>query len=314
MKRIPFLIISIIFSLTGRTQNVPDSVSIQTDSLKKDSLIIIADSSVKERPKTSQMEMGLSYQSNDVYLGRKDSSVLPYVIPEFTYYHKSGLYASASLNYLKNSTISRVDLVTLEAGYTFKKGQYDGQLSFSKYFYNSQSTSVTSEISSSLAYQNGFDLGFIKPTFTATLNFGNKTDFATVLGLEHKFYLFDDQLDFTPTFAMSASTQNYYSDYFKKRRYTVKRGSKAGQTAIANITGTIPNASQFKILDYESTIPVNYSTGKWVFSFTPVYSIPVNPATVDIQTVKANGVITNTTRVEKISNTFYWTLECSILF
>src|SRR5579863_10583979 len=49
--------------------------------------------------KKSHFETSFNYQSNDVYLGRKDSSVLPYFIPEFSYYHKSGIFVSASLYY-----------------------------------------------------------------------------------------------------------------------------------------------------------------------------------------------------------------------
>lgn len=314
VKWIPALALGILFSFTGRAQTTADSVTLQTDSLEKDNVVISTDSLETPKPKTSHLEVGMSYQSNDVYLGRKDSSVLPYYIPELTYFHKSGLYATASLNYLKNSTASRVDLVTLEGGYIFSAGSYDGQLSFSKYFYNSQSTSVTSEISSSIAYQSGLDLGFVKPTFTATLNFGSKADFAGLFGLEHTFYFFSSRMDITPTFAMAGSTQNYYSDYYKKRRYTIKRGSKAGQSAIADISGTVVNASQFKILDYEPTLPINYRIGKCVINFTPTYSVPVNPATIDIQTTKPSGVVTDTSRIEKISNTFYWTLGFSFLF
>ena len=314
VKRVPAFCLGILFSLNGRTQAITDSLTGSSDSLKKDSLVILTDSLVPQKPKTSHWELGMSYQSNDVYLGRKDSSVLPYYIPEVTYFHKSGLYATASLNYLKNSIASRVDLVTLEGGYIFTAGSYEGQLSFSKYFYNSQSTSVTSEISSSIAYQSGLDLGFIKPTFTATVNFGNKADFAALLGLEHTFYLLAEHLDISPSFAIAASTQNYYSDYYKKRRYTIKRGSKAGQTAIAKISGTVLNASQFKMLDYEPTLPINYRIGKWVINFTPTYSIPVNPATIDVQSTKSNGTVTDYARIEKISNTFYWTLGCSCLF
>src|SRR6516164_3753823 len=95
-----------------------------------------------EPPKT-HLDAEFKYLSNQVYLGRRDSAALPYYIPTISYFHKSGLYASASLNYLKNSAVSRIDLVTLEAGYDFTKGKYEGKLSFTEFFYNSQSTSVT---------------------------------------------------------------------------------------------------------------------------------------------------------------------------
>jgi hypothetical protein len=297
-----------------------DSDTLQTDSnsesLQKDSLIVVPDSSLHHRisPKISQLEAGMSYQSNDVYLGRKDSTVLPYYIPALTYYHKSGLYATASLNYLKNSTASRIDLVTLEGGYIFSTGNYDGQIIASKYFYNSQSTAVTSEIKASLAYQNSYDAGFIKVTFTGTLNVGNKLDFAATPGIEHTFYLLDDKFDFTPTFALSGSTQNYYNDYYKKRRYTVTRKGKPVQTGIASITGTVLNASAFKILAYEPTMPINYKIGKCTINFSPTYSIPVNAANIAVQSVRDDGTIINRTRTEKIENTFWWTLGVSFLF
>ena len=264
--------------------------------------------------KKSHFETSFNYQSNDVYLGRKDSSVLPYFIPEFSYYHKSGIFVSASLYYLKNQTISRIDLVTIDAGYLFTAGHYEGQFTFSKYFYNSQSTSVTAALSASAEYQNSYDLGFIKTTFTGTLNIGKKLDFAGEFGLEHRFSLIDDKLEVTPTFNVAASTQNFYSDYYKSRRYTIKRKGVAGQTALENISGTVLNASSFKILAYESSIPIEYNIGECAISFIPAYSMPVNPALINIQTTKANGAVVNRTRAEQLENTFFWTLGISFLF
>jgi hypothetical protein len=306
----------ICFMGSSFAQTISDSVINKTDSSQNETLVLITDSALDQTipPRRSHFEAGMSFQSNDVYLGRKDSTVLPYYIPEFTYYHKSGLYVSASLYYLKNATASRIDLVTLEAGYKFNSGKYDGQFTASKYFYNSQSTSVTSEISASLAYQNSFDLGFIKPTFEGTLNVGSKLDFAALFGIEHTFYFFEDKLDITPTFATNASTQNYYSDYYKKRRYTIKSKKQQAQTGIESISGTVINASTFKILDFEPSLPINYRIGKCTINFTPTYSIPVHPATIAIQTVKQNGTVIDRNRIETIENTFYWTLGATFLF
>jgi len=297
-------------------QTVLDSADIKTDSSQNDSLVIVTDSVLNQTntAKRSHFEAGMSYQSNDVYLGRKDSTVLPYYIPEFTYYHKSGLYMSASVYYLKNATASRIDLFTLEAGYKFNAGKYDGQFTASKYYYNSQSTSVTSEISASIAYQNSFDLGFIKPIFEATLNIGSKLDFAALFGIEHTFYLFEDKLDLTPAFDINASTQNYYSDYYKKRRYTIKSKKQQTQSGIESISGTVIGASTFKILDFEPGLPINYRIGKCTINFSPTYSIPIHPATVAIQTVKQNGTVIDRTKTENIENTFYWTVGLSFLF
>jgi hypothetical protein len=127
----------------------------------------------------------ISYQSNDVYFGRKDSSALPYIIPVLSYYHKSGIYFSAFVNYLSSPNASRVDLVTLEGGYIFHTGNYDGEVNISKFIYNSMSTSVSSEIQASAGYQNGYDFGIIKTFLNLNLDFGAKIDYSASLGLEH---------------------------------------------------------------------------------------------------------------------------------
>ncbi len=314
-RLLPF-VVAILWLQDGRSQNVSDSLVNVKDSGEIQSVISLKDS-VPDRkglPASSHFEAGMSYQSNDVYLGRKDSTILPYFIPSFSYYNKTGLYASVSINYLKNTTASRIDLVTVEGGYIFTAGQYDGLFTASKYFYNSQSTSVTSEISASMAYENGFDFGFIKTTFTGTLNIGSKLDFAGLFGLEHTFYLLDDKMDVTPTLSASASTQNYYNDYYKKRKYTIKQKGQPVQTGIAAVTGTVLNASTFKLLDYEPSLPINYKIGKCTINFTPTYAIPVHPATVQIQTVREDGTVINRTKMESIENSFYWTLGFNFNF
>jgi len=308
-----FIILLIGFPGTMLGQSVHDSSWRLPDSNIQAPLIMTIDTSAKDEEDVhrSHLEAGFSYQNNDVYLGRKDSSVLPYYIPQFTYYHKSGLFASASFSYLKNTTTSRIDLITIDAGYVFRAGNYDGQVTASKYFYNAQSTSVRSEISASLEYENGIDFGFLRAFATGTVNFGSKTDIVGLFGIEHSFYLAGGKMDITPAFAMSGSTQNFYSDYYKKRRFNGKK--QKIQTGILSISGNVLNASEFKILDYEPTIPINYRFGKCTISFSPTYSIPVHPATIAIQTTLNDGAVLNKTKTEKIENSFYWTLGFSVL-
>src|SRR5580700_10863694 len=133
MKIVRLLAISTIaFTLSTQyisAQSVKDSTQkkrVSSVIIRQDSIMVDKDD-LKEITKT-HIETGMNYQSNDVYLGRKDSSVLPYYIPFLSYFHKSGLYFSAGLNFLKNTEASRVDLVTLEAGYVFSSGNYDGQV------------------------------------------------------------------------------------------------------------------------------------------------------------------------------------------
>jgi len=264
--------------------------------------------STTETKKKSYLSIGLSYLNDNVYLGRKDSAKIPYITPDIAYYFKSGFYIEGSLSYVNSSSQNRIDAVTFSGGYAFTAGNYSGDATASKFFYSSQSTSVKSEVKSSLAYYNSYNFGFITPTVTATLNFGTKTDIAGQFGLEHSFSALKDKLVITPTLAANASTQNYYSNYYKKRKYTIKRKGKAPVPGIANVSGIVENASTFKLLDYEISLPLEYETGKFTFSFTPVYAIPVHPSVVQITTVKENGNSTTRTATEKIANTFFGTI------
>jgi len=274
-------------------------------AVAQDSASVVQDSS--KDVKRSYFKASISYQSDNVYLGRKDTSALPYFIPMMTYYHKSGLYFSASAAYLHTSTDRRFDVVTLEGGYDLTVGKYDGEVYLSKYFYNSQSTSVTSGITASLAFENEYDFGFIKPTLTATLDMGKQTDFQGAFGLEHTFELFKDKLEITPSLVANGSTLNFYSSYYKTKHFKKRKGQKT-ITGTVSVTGTVEDASAFKILDYEPGMSVKYFAGRWTINFSPVYAMPVHPAALSIHSVYSTGNITDRMRMEKLENSFFWTL------
>ncbi|HET7003598.1 MAG TPA: hypothetical protein VFI33_19890 [Puia sp.] len=310
MKKAPrivfiiFMFVIIIQSLTA--QNIHDSNQKKSTRVVINShdSVMVNDAGLKEIKK-SHFEGGISYLNNDVYLGRKDSSVLPYFIPVLSYYHKSGLYFSVYLNYLKNSEESRIDLITLEAGYTFNSGNYDGQINVSKFVYNSQSTNVASEIQATVGYQNGFDVGFIKPTLEINLNFGSKIDYLGSFGLQHSYFGLHNKLEFTPTFTINGGTQNYYDSYYKNKRYSNSAKQK-GQSGGTTVIGSVVNPSSFRILDYEASVPFSYTINNLVINFTPTYAVPLNPATININTKQSNGSSSNKTETENLSNSFYW--------
>ena len=131
--------------------------------------------------------------------------------------------------------------------------------------------------------------------------------------LSHTFLLFIDNMDMTPTIAAAGSTLHFY-DYYRQRRYTIKKKNKPNQTGIASVTGSVEQASQFRIMDYEATMPVEYSIGKCTLSFTPTYSIPVNASTIDIHTVRDNGTVLDRTKTEGIGNSFFFTVGASVMF
>jgi hypothetical protein len=281
---------------------------------KQDSMTRSADSTITRRtPKRSYFQAGLSYLSDNVYLGRKDTVKIPYVMPSLAYYHKSGLYAAATLGYAILAGNSHIDMVSLEAGYMFTAGNFDGQLSASKFFYSSQSYSVRSDIDANIVVDAGYDLHFIKPTFEATFNFSSQTDYILTWGLQHTFYAAHDVLDITPTVLVNGGTQNYYNSYYRNRKYS--RTRKNGAIVNGTITATVVDPSAFKTLDYEASLPLNYTLGKFTFNFTPTLAVPVNPAQVTRITKPAGGAATTKlATLEKLNNSFYWQFGMLVKF
>jgi hypothetical protein len=159
-----------------------------------------------------------------------------------------------------------------------------------------------------------FDAGFIRPTFSTTINIGNKLDVAGAAGLERTFTLLQGNGEITPSFLVNPSTQNYYNDYYKTRRYNPKRKTTLPPSGVQSISGEVSNAGTFKVLDYEFSTALQYSFGKCAVIFTPVYAIPVYPSEVNITTKLNNGNTNYRTVIEKMENTFFGTLEFNLKF
>jgi len=252
----------------------------------------------------SHVEAGIDYLSNNVYLGRHDSLRIPYLTPTISYYNKTGFYATGSLSYVHDTQSSDIDQVEISAGYTYVKNKFAGDLSLEKDFYNSASKNVRAETKGSLNAIVSYDFGFIKPELDGGLVFNLKNDYYSGFGLSHAFYFDDDNFEIDPSFLVNASTQNYYNAYYSKRKYKVKR--KKGTVALTSTKAYLPNTSQFKIMDYEISVPVEYSLGNFIFNFTPAESIPVNPNVAVITVTPPSGNAVTRTKTEKLSSIFYW--------
>ena len=96
-----------------------------------------------ENVKKSYFKFSLSYLTNSVYLGRKDSLVIPYISPEISYHDKSGFYIAGSLSYLAG-TGAQVDEGSVTAGFEFNSTneKLSGDVYATKYFVSSASYSV----------------------------------------------------------------------------------------------------------------------------------------------------------------------------
>jgi len=263
-------------------------------------------------PVRSYFAAGISYLTNSVYNGRKDSLSTPYLTPTLGYYDKSGFFIDGSASYLSRPGSSRIDLFNIEAGYDFYLGKFDGEVSANKSFYNSASTNVKSEVTGSLFATGAYDFDFIKPSIEAGINFGTQSDYTINFGLEHTFYAASDHLQVTTGFRGNGSTQNYYGSYYNKRKVG---GKKKNAGIIYDVTAVVEDASKYKMLDYEFSLPISYTVKKCTFSLVPVYAIPVNPALVTVTLVPEGGGITRTkTSAEVITSSFYCSFGLSYKF
>ena len=257
-----------------------------------------AQESTNEGMKKSFVKFSISYITNAVYYGRKDSFALPYIIPSISYHDKSGFYLEGSFSYLAISGESQIDAGTVTAGYEFssQNEKLSGDVYASKFFTSSSSYSVHGEVKGAAGTSLNYNLGPVSLIGGADVSFSTKTDVGVNLGLSHAFEFDNGNFAITPTAVANAGTQNFYQDYFTNRKYSVKR--KRRQPANNTAIKVIIVDKKFSILDYELSLPVNYDQDKWGLFFTPTYSLPVNGFKYSLN----NGL---TYRSETLSNSLY---------
>ena len=258
--------------------------------------------------KKSYGSASLNFINNSVYSGRKDSLTTPYLTPLLGYYDKSGFFINGSASYLMRSGSSRFDLFSLGAGYIFTAGNFEGEITAEKLFYNNSSTNIKSEVKADIAAMASYDFGFIESSLQPGINFGKKTDYWLSWGLDHRF-LPNEKWEITPSFSLNAETRNFYASYFGNRRFRPRSGQ-----VNTTVTASVQDASKLKIMNYEFSLPVIYSAGNFTFGFTPYYSIPANPAVVTVVIRAASGPAVTKIITEKTENIFYFSFDVSWKF
>lgn len=262
---------------------------------------------------TSYFKSSLSYLSNNVYQGRKDSAVISYITPSISYINKSGFNLTGSLSYAPNAGINQIELITFEAGYDHQfSSSLSGNAYAAAYFYNQSSTSVQAEKTGGA----GFGVDYSpKDIFTLSGDIGvslsKKPDIATSISLGHPFYFGSEGHDWSivPHATTVAGTQDYYNNYYTQKKFNqairAKQGRGRGQgtttgtnTSSTSNNLTVVSARGFKIMNYEFSVPITYDEKKWGIFFTPTYAVPVNPLTYTEE-----GATTPIT--EHLTNSFY---------
>lgn len=264
----------------------------------------------------SFFKSSVSYLSNAVYQGRKDSAVISYITPSINYVNKHGFNITGALSYAPNSGINEIELVSIEAGYEHRfNSSFSGNAFAAAYFYNQFSTAVQAEKTGGA----GFGIDYSpKDIFVLSADMGvsisKKPDIATSVSLGHPFYFGSEGHDWSivPHAAMVAGTQDYYQNYYTNIKFNrairakqgIGRGignrevTSSSNNSTSSTTLTIVSARGFKVMSYEFAIPINYDEKKWGLFFTSTYAVPVNPLTYT-----ESGSATPIT--EHLTNSFY---------
>src|ERR1700759_2321246 len=177
-----------------------------TSILKKDSIrkAVPSTDSDSSAPAPSHFQASLTWQSNDVNNGRKDSSVIPLITPEISYIFKSGFEIDLSVGYNTHETSPQVNQYTLDGSYSFNPGNYSGSVTLNGFIYSKNSGSTTAEQKGSLVYDNSYSFSFIQPSLDLTWTFGNHIpDYQASFALQHEFDI--GNLSITPTATMNAA-------------------------------------------------------------------------------------------------------------
>lgn len=243
---------------------------------------------------------GLNYLSNNVYLGRKDSVAIPYIIPYIGYHLSNGLYAKAMASYTSAGSSGHIDLFTLEAGYnhSFSKNINAG-FSAEKYFYNKNSISVRANSSGYFGIDGQFTNDYVEPSAQLGMVFNKNTkDYVLGIAIDHNFSMNEGKFSIIPTITVFSGTQNYYDEYF------LARAKKKDKKAVVP-NNIVSNPSAFNVLDYEFSAKTTFRAKHWLFTIIPTYAMPMNPAIITLpQKPKPQK--------EKISDSFF--IEIDVCF
>jgi len=251
-------------SFNSYCQKVTDSAA--TDTVK-----------TKSTQKAS-FKIGADYLNNNVFMGRTGLTTTPIISPDIKYTFKPGIYVSGDMDILPDNKKNKLDGGNLTAGYDFDiTDDFSGGVSYSKMFYNPNSTLIGSSITNTFSADFDYEIGdIITPSVSAnySLNSGANADIFINGGVSHDFIVIkpfanNDDLIISPTVAINLGTQNFYDAYIKKKVFKSKKVGAAVATFESNL-------GKFETLDYEFSVPLEYKIGHVVFMFIPTYAVVQN--------------------------------------
>lgn len=245
----------------------------------------------KSSEPASSFKIGVNYLSNNVFMGRSDTTKTPTVSPNVKYKFSNGIFLSGSLYIIPSKAKNKLDGGNLSGGYEFDlTDNLSGSTSFTKLFYSKTSTQIASNVSSTIDANLSYDIsGIITPSLTAdySINKGISNDIFLTLDVSHDFIIdglfgSDDLLLISPTVTANVGTGNFYDAYLLTVKKIKNTKLSAQQTALLNQYSS--QLGKFSLFDYEMSAPVEYKAGHFIFQFTPTYAIVKNQLPKAIET------------------------------
>lgn len=252
------------------------------------------------------MVVGMEVSNNSSFFGRNTARRYPYVAPSFTYLHKTGLWASATLYHLFD-TEDFVDETDLAIGYSFKiRKRLEVDLAYSHFMFGKNTPLVNASTTDALTARTAYDWKYVYTALTGSYIIGSGNDIFTVL--ENSRYVPLNPLwqgaipvGLDPKVSITAGTQHFWETHTTTTtRKKLNPGSGGGTTGpIGGIldplkpgggnndpgngtteetttTTTTTQVSRFRVLNYELKVPVVVYYGSFEFEPSWRYSIPVN--------------------------------------
>lgn len=236
------------------------------------------------QPDFSYLMADVTFMSDAVFMGRRDTVSAPYLMPSLGYFHKSGLFLDASFSYLMSSEDKRVDMALITTGFSFDQNRWSGTVSGTAYFFNAESYNVRSESTGNLSGQISYDWGILESSLSVLSYFNRegKSDFFTGVTLGKTWIDTSKTWMIRPSVSAYAGTQYFYEAYYNTSRFGNRPGSGRGNNTPGTTTELvyITEVSSFKLMNLEFTVPVYFFKGHLIGSFIPSLSLPQSPATI----------------------------------
>jgi hypothetical protein len=226
----------------------------------------------------SYLKLMSSYLSNSIYYGRTDSLALPYFTPSLTYFNKSGFYVGGSLSIYTGIGKKRIDLYSIDLGYDFDLNDHlNVSIYANKSFYNSNSTAIKSDISSSAGANLSYDFSYLEINAGTYVLFSQKSDIGFNFGLSKAIEIGDSEngVALTPYFTTYFSTLHFYEGYNTRKSGRILARTFPNFQSSQSIT--VVNNPGLKLMDYEFSLNLDIEQEKWGGFIYPFLAIPRNP-------------------------------------